>query len=63
MFRVFGSLKSFVFSPRGREPSYLGLLFISESFWSWLSPRGCLDGAHEHQKDEKKKMLHRSLFM
>ena len=52
-FRASGSSKSIVFAPRCREPSYLGLFSIYESFWSWLSPRGCLDGTLEHQKEEK----------
>ena len=32
--RVFGTPKSFVFAPRGREPSYSGLYFIYMLFWS-----------------------------
>ena len=40
--RVFGTPKSFVFTPRGREPSYSGLYFIYMLFLSLLSPRGCL---------------------
>ena len=54
-FQNFGYSKSIVFTPRGKEPSYSGLFSIEESFWSWLSPKGYLDGSLEHQKGRNKK--------
>ena len=39
---------------RGRETSYSGLFSIYESFWSCLSPRGCLVGLSSAKKEKKK---------
>ena len=39
---------------RGRETSYSGLFSIYESFWSCLSPRGCLVGLSSAKKKKKK---------
>ena len=41
--------KSFVFAPRGREPSYSCLYFILMLSWSWLGPKGCLDCVPKHK--------------
>ena len=42
-FRVSGTFESFVFTPRGRDSSYFGLVSILRAVWlSFNALRGCL---------------------